>query len=173
MAFTNIIDIIYPIGSLYESTESTSPAILFGGTWAQIKGACLAAAGENSVAANDYGGNIKIQATQLPQHAHAIRYNITRKEFAELSNEPMKLIEDESNWHQWDALGTQSVILEKSGEAGTIDGAILYSSGDRTTNWINAMYATRLVFGGGKTFCLTTSVAICGIAQPKYKEGGC
>lgn len=36
MAFTNIIDIIYPVGSIYQSMSSTSPATLFGGTWAAI-----------------------------------------------------------------------------------------------------------------------------------------
>ena len=36
MAFTNIIDIIYPIGSIYQSMSRTSPAILFGGTWTAI-----------------------------------------------------------------------------------------------------------------------------------------
>ena len=37
MAFTNIIDIIYPVGSIYQSMTTTSPATLFGGTWVQIK----------------------------------------------------------------------------------------------------------------------------------------
>lgn len=36
MAFINIIDIIYPIGSIYQSMSSTSPAVLFNGTWVQI-----------------------------------------------------------------------------------------------------------------------------------------
>ena len=37
MAFTNIIDIIYPVGTIYTSFSSTSPATLFGGTWTRIK----------------------------------------------------------------------------------------------------------------------------------------
>lgn len=37
MAFTNIIDIIYPVGAVYMSFNSTSPATLFGGTWTQVE----------------------------------------------------------------------------------------------------------------------------------------
>ena len=72
MAFTNIIDIIYPVGSLYESTVSTSPATLFGGTWTQIKGACLAATGENNFAVSDYGGDLHMRRSQMPYHQHDI-----------------------------------------------------------------------------------------------------
>lgn len=37
MAFTNIIDIIYPIGSLYFTSSTTSPATTFGGTWVKVQ----------------------------------------------------------------------------------------------------------------------------------------
>lgn len=77
MAFTNIIDIIYPIGSLYESTVSTSPATLFGGTWTQIKGACLAATDNTNpeseyAKSGSYSGETIIHEWQLPPHSHQI-----------------------------------------------------------------------------------------------------
>lgn len=31
-----LLDLIYPVGSLYWSSNSTNPATLFGGTWTQI-----------------------------------------------------------------------------------------------------------------------------------------
>lgn len=31
--WTNILDLVYPVGSLYQSVNSSSPASLFGGTW--------------------------------------------------------------------------------------------------------------------------------------------
>lgn len=40
-----IKDIIYPVGSVYISFSDTSPATLFGGTWTQIQGKFLLAAG--------------------------------------------------------------------------------------------------------------------------------
>lgn len=36
MAFVNLLEIVYPIGSLYFSTSSASPAEVIGGQWEQI-----------------------------------------------------------------------------------------------------------------------------------------
>ena len=45
--FVNLLDIVYPIGSMYFSVIDVSPANSVGGTWEQIKDAVLAASGEN------------------------------------------------------------------------------------------------------------------------------
>ena len=37
MAFVSIVDIVYPVGSIYQAMSNTSPAEIFGGTWTQIK----------------------------------------------------------------------------------------------------------------------------------------
>lgn len=37
----DILDIIYPVGSFYMSTDATAPSTLFGGTWERIKGAFI------------------------------------------------------------------------------------------------------------------------------------
>ena len=82
---------IYPIGSIYISAASTSPSTLFGGTWEQIKGRFLLAAGENEAntttdfggmsagelnrPAGELGGEPKHTdtANEMPSHEHAIR----------------------------------------------------------------------------------------------------
>ena len=52
----NIWETIYPVGSVYMSMNSTSPAQLFGGTWQQRTDRFLVAAG-NAYAAGDVGGS--------------------------------------------------------------------------------------------------------------------
>ena len=42
-----LIDIIYPVGAIYISAVSTSPATLFGGTWVQLKSRFIYATGNN------------------------------------------------------------------------------------------------------------------------------
>ena len=44
---TDLINTIYPVGSIYISTNSTSPSTLFGGTWEQIKDTFLLASGDS------------------------------------------------------------------------------------------------------------------------------
>lgn len=51
----NLIDAIYPIGSIYMSISNTSPSVLFGGTWEQIKDRFLLSAGD-SYEAGSTGG---------------------------------------------------------------------------------------------------------------------
>lgn len=36
MGWVNMTDIVYPVGSIYISVSTTSPATLFGGSWSQI-----------------------------------------------------------------------------------------------------------------------------------------
>ena len=51
-----VLDMVYPIGSLYISYTNTSPASLFGGTWEQIKDTFLLACGD-TYAGGSTGGS--------------------------------------------------------------------------------------------------------------------
>lgn len=67
--FVNLLDIIYPIYSMYITTSSTSPASSIGGTWTQITGgACIAADSGTS----GYTGSKKITISQMPRHNHPL-----------------------------------------------------------------------------------------------------
>ena len=51
-----ILDLTYPIGSIYMSTSSTDPSLLFGGTWEAIQGKFLIGA-NSTYSAGSTGGN--------------------------------------------------------------------------------------------------------------------
>ena len=65
----DILLAVYPIGAIYMSTVSTSPATLFGGTWSAIgAGTFLNAAGSGYTAGGTGGSDTHSHAT--PNHAH-------------------------------------------------------------------------------------------------------
>jgi hypothetical protein len=61
-----------PVGSLYWSSNSTSPAILFGGTWEQIKDKFIYAAGTYSAGTTGgtSTGTVTLTTANLPNHYH-------------------------------------------------------------------------------------------------------
>lgn len=74
----NLFSIIYPVGSVYISTNSTSPDTLFGGTWAQITDVFLLSAGSN-YSAGSTGGEAThtLTVNEMPKHSHSIQYSET------------------------------------------------------------------------------------------------
>lgn len=64
----SIVDLIYPVGSIYMSVNSADPGTLFGGTWQQIKDRFLLSAGDTYTAGNT-GGSAK---ATLPSHTHTV-----------------------------------------------------------------------------------------------------
>ena len=66
---------IYPVGAIYISTVSTSPASLFRGTWEQIKDRFLLAAGDTYTAGNTGGEAAHtLTSSEMPWHSHQIGY---------------------------------------------------------------------------------------------------
>lgn len=62
---------IYPIGSIYMSANSTSPATLFGGTWTQLKDQFLLCAGSTYNAGSTGGSaNVTLTTANMPAHTH-------------------------------------------------------------------------------------------------------
>lgn len=68
---TDLLNLVYPIGSIYMSVNNVSPATLFGGTWEQIEDRFLLAAG-SSYSAGSTGGaaTVALTVNQLPSHNH-------------------------------------------------------------------------------------------------------
>lgn len=62
---------IYPVGSIYMSANSTSPATLFGGTWTQLKDQFLLCAGSTYSAGSTGGSaNTTLTTANMPAHTH-------------------------------------------------------------------------------------------------------
>lgn len=71
----NIIDIIYPVNSIYMSLNSVNPSTLFGGTWEQIKDTFLLAAGATYKAGSTGGeATHALTTSEMPSHSHSIFY---------------------------------------------------------------------------------------------------
>lgn len=70
---STILSKVYPVGSIYMSVNSASPATLFGGTWERIKDQFLLAAGDK-YAAGKTGGEAthKLTENEIPAHRHSI-----------------------------------------------------------------------------------------------------
>lgn len=76
---SGIVDLIYPIGSIYMSVNAASPAALFGGTWEQIKDTFLLSAGD-TYEAGATGGEAthKLTVSEMPSHTHKLNLYYTQ-----------------------------------------------------------------------------------------------
>jgi len=78
---TDIVNLIYPVGSIYMSVNSTNPKTLFGGTWTQIaQGRTLVGvdtSDTNFNTAEKTGGEKThtLTVAELPSHRHEKLYN--------------------------------------------------------------------------------------------------
>lgn len=89
------VDFIYPIGSVYITTQPTNPSVLFGGIWQQTcKSRCIMGAGANIVNTdntlgtyaantNNFSAEARIgEAThqliiaEMPSHSHTLQKNV-------------------------------------------------------------------------------------------------
>lgn len=68
---SDVVDWIYPVGSIYISVNSTSPANLFGGSWTQLRDKFLLGAG-NTYTNGSTGGSAtqRLSTANLPSHTH-------------------------------------------------------------------------------------------------------
>ena len=72
-----MLDIVYPVGSIYMSTNNVSPQTFLGGTWAQIQDTFLLSAGSTYTAGNT-GGNATINLSHshtVDSHNHSLPAN--------------------------------------------------------------------------------------------------
>lgn len=71
----NLLDNIYPIGSIFISTNTTNPSTYFGGKWERIKGRFLLAANDSTYKIGSTGGEAshKLTINEMPSHNHRFK----------------------------------------------------------------------------------------------------
>ena len=66
-----LLNLIYPVGSIYMSVNSTSPATLFGGTWEQLKNRFLIGCGDTYAAGASGGAATHtLSVDEMPTHGN-------------------------------------------------------------------------------------------------------
>ena len=67
-----LLNLVYPVGSIYLSSKNTNPATLFGGTWVQIKDRFILAAGDYySNGATGGAATVTLTVSNMPSHSHS------------------------------------------------------------------------------------------------------
>lgn len=81
--YVNLLDVVYPVNSIFQSMSSASPASTIGGTWTQIKTFLY---GSNS--AKQTGGETTHTLTvdEMPTHTHNLHYTLSSTELGLPSN---------------------------------------------------------------------------------------
>lgn len=73
-----LLDMVYPVGAIYMSSNGTSPATLFGGTWVRLEDRFMVAAGTTYPAGTTGGaaththttGDHALTVSEMPAHTH-------------------------------------------------------------------------------------------------------
>lgn len=117
--FVNLLDIIYPVGSLYFSTSGVSPADSVGGTWEQIKNCLLAASGNIYNLAGNFSGSDMISRLAIPDHQHhVVGWNSSKQQYCDIGF-----------WRTNATAGTVWPLLSYGGASGGDSGYDLWTKG--------------------------------------------
>lgn len=120
---STLVDTIYPVGSIYMSVNSTSPATLFGGTWTQLTDRFLLAAGSTYTAGNTGGA-----ATHV------------------LTEGELPAISGTINFH---GAGSATVMSGRSGNMQGLTARSSFRSGGDATSGTTSYDGATFSFGGG------------------------
>ena len=72
----SLLDMVYPVGSIYLSVSGTDPQTLFGGTWARLEDVFLLAAGAKHASGSTGGEESHILTeAEIAPHKHAMAYS--------------------------------------------------------------------------------------------------
>ncbi|ACV22564.1 Phage-related holin (Lysis protein) [Slackia heliotrinireducens] len=71
----NIIDALYPVGTIYTSTRPTNPGTFIGGTWTAIQGRFLVGQSTDYPAGSTGGrASTTLTVANMPNHKHNVKW---------------------------------------------------------------------------------------------------
>lgn len=74
---SSIVNIVYPVGSIYMSVNNVSPETLFGGTWVQLKDRFLLGAGDTyQNGATGGEATHTLTVNEIPAHTHPVSLRV-------------------------------------------------------------------------------------------------
>ena len=110
-----ILSKIYPIGSIYMSTNSTSPASFLGGTWEQIKDTFLLSAGD-TYTNGDTGGSANAVVVAHGHSYKAVTTTNTTHTHNNFGNHQIAVAPDNVYWEGTYANGIVSTGVDGTGK---------------------------------------------------------
>lgn len=152
----DLLDMIYPVGAIYMSTNNVSPSSFLGGTWEQIKDKFLLSAGDNYAGGATGGeatytpsGTITgtaLTTDMLPSHNHTVSISGTTATENALHKHTGTVIgttgnESTTHKHTGTVIGTtdnagehtHNVYAVKTGESGSTQQRVCSSSSSKST----------------------------------------
>lgn len=95
---SQLLNSIYPIGSIYMSVNSTNPENFIGGTWERIQDKFLLASG-STYSAGSTGGEAthKLTIDEMPKHRHEMIMRNTGTNYYENPYPPYTAVGDTTN----------------------------------------------------------------------------
>lgn len=164
---------VHPIGSLYWSSSSTSPASLFGGTWTQIKDKFVLAAGD-IYAAGATGGEAThlLTIAEMPSHNHGGKTNAPTSDKTGGPSTNTSGKNSQAHQHSIPALSGTAASAGAHTHS-TTDGAAEASTGNGTHyqagKWRITSYMTTSS-NGAHTHTVTTTASTSGEDSAKHKH---
>lgn len=125
-----MLNMIYPVGSIYMAANETDPGTLFGGTWEQIKDKFLLSAGDTYV-----NGATGGSATKNLQHAHTTQATTLTQ--AQIPNYEIGYIPDNvpANHAAWNNGGISGTGRVKTSSQVLPKEATITPSGNQSYGW--------------------------------------
>lgn len=65
-----LLDLIYPVGSIYMNVNNIDPAIIFGGKWTKIEDKFLLSSGSKSIGTTGGEETHVLSGAEIPSHTH-------------------------------------------------------------------------------------------------------